>query len=88
MGRGVAGQPEPEVRVGCVGVKLFADFFQGGHPGDCKVTVLQYDPGTVFLSGPDHLDGNGSLSLAQRESAHFGSSESLHGRAGVECMDK
>ena len=64
MWRGVAGEPQPEVRVGDVGDKLLTDLLEGGHPGDGQVAVLQHHPGTFFLGRLHHLDGDGALTLA------------------------
>ena len=77
MGGRVAGEPHTEVGVGGVRVKLLADFFEGGHPRDGKVAVLEHDPRPVLLGTLDHLDGNRTLTLAERESAQLGSSKSL-----------
>lgn len=65
MGGRVGRQPQTEVRVGCVRVKLLANFLQSSHPGNGQMAILKDHPGTFLLGRFDHLEGYWSLALPE-----------------------
>ena len=63
--------------MGGVRVKLLADFFKGGHPGDSKMAVLEDNPCALFLSLFNHPEGNGTLALPKGERAQLSTAKAL-----------
>ena len=66
---GVGGEPESEVRFGdfWIGGEFLADAFEGGHPGNGQMAVLQHYPISALLSFLDHFFGHWTLSLTERD---------------------
>mmetsp|Transcript_42957 Transcript_42957/g.91558 ORF Transcript_42957/g.91558 Transcript_42957/m.91558 type:complete len:279 (+) Transcript_42957:1063-1899(+) len=65
--RRIRRQPQPEVRVGLLGIQLLEDLVQLRHPGCVEVAILQQDPAPHLHALLHHLFRFGTLPLAQRE---------------------
>ena len=54
-GGGHGGEPQAEVLVAGVATDGLHDAFQGGHPADCQVAVLQAHPLPLLQARQQHL---------------------------------